>query len=92
MKHAAANAVMRFCDFGEDFEKIAQRGTQGYLRDISFICVESFTGSHAEFLFIGICGVIGDMLLGLRLNYTRKRPMRSRDAETTFDRVTQIEA
>ena len=29
VKHAAANAVMRFCDFGEDFEKIAQGALKG---------------------------------------------------------------
>ena len=29
IKHAAANAVMRFCDFGEDFEKIAQGALKG---------------------------------------------------------------
>ena len=29
IKHAAANAVMRFCDFGEDFEKIARGALKG---------------------------------------------------------------
>jgi len=29
VKHAAANAVMRFCDFGEDFEKIARGALKG---------------------------------------------------------------
>ena len=29
VKHAAANAVMRFCDFGEDFEKITQGALKG---------------------------------------------------------------
>ena len=29
IKHAAANAVMRFCNFGEDFEKIAQGALKG---------------------------------------------------------------
>ena len=29
VKHAAANAVMRFCDFGEDYEKIARSALKG---------------------------------------------------------------
>ena len=29
VKHAAANAVMRFCDFGEDFENIAREALKG---------------------------------------------------------------
>ena len=29
VKHAAANAVMRFCDFGEDFENIARGALKG---------------------------------------------------------------
>lgn len=29
VKHAAINSVMRFCDFGEDFEKIAQGALKG---------------------------------------------------------------
>ena len=29
IKHAASNAVLRFCDFGEDFEKIARGALKG---------------------------------------------------------------
>ena len=29
VKHAAINSVMRFCDFGEDFEKIARGALKG---------------------------------------------------------------
>lgn len=31
VKHAAMNAVMRFCDLGEDYEKIAQSALKGIL-------------------------------------------------------------
>ena len=29
IKHAASNAVLRFCDFGEDFEQIARGALKG---------------------------------------------------------------
>lgn len=31
VKHAAMNAVMRFCDFGEEYDKIAQNALKGIL-------------------------------------------------------------